>query len=138
MHDIGKIGVPDTVINKTSRLTDEEFAMIKQHPIIGAKILKDIIEMPGIEKGARWHHERCDGKGCPDCISGEDISVFSRIICVADAYDAMTSTRSYRDILPQQKVREELVNGRETQFDPGFADIMISLIDEDKDYKMRG
>ena len=138
LHDIGKIGVPDTVINKTTRLTDEEFAMIKQHPIIGAKILKDITEMPGIEKGARWHHERYDGKGYPDGISGEEIPVFSRIICVADAYDAMTSTRSYRDILPQQKVREELVKGKGTQFDPEFADIMISLIDEDKDYKMRG
>lgn len=138
LHDIGKIGVPDTVINKTTRLTDEEFAMIKQHPIIGAKILKDITEMPGIEKGARWHHERYDGKGYPDGISGEEIPVFSRIICVADAYDAMTSTRGYRDILPQQKVREELVKGKGTQFDPEFADIMISLIDEDKDYKMRG
>ncbi len=138
LHDIGKIGIPDTVINKTSRLTDEEFAMIKEHPIIWAKILKDITEMPGIEKGARWHHERYDGKGYPDGIKGEEIPEFSRIICVADAYDAMTSTRSYRDILPQEKVRAEIVKGRGTQFDPKFADIMIGIIDEDKDYKMRG
>lgn len=138
LHDIGKIGVPDTVINKTLRLTDEEFALIKQHPIIGAKILKDITEMPGIEKGARWHHERYDGKGYPDGIKGEEIPEFSRIICVADAYDAMTSTRSYRDILPQEKVRSEIVKGRGTQFDPKYADIMIELIDQDKDYKMRG
>lgn len=137
LHDIGKIGVPDTVINKTSKLTDEEFAQIKEHPIIGAKILKDITEMPGIEKGARWHHERYDGKGYPDGIKGEEIPVFSRIICVADAYDAMTSQRSYRDVLPQEKVRDEIVKGRGTQFDPVFADIMISLIDEDKGYKMR-
>ena len=93
--------------------------------------------MPGIEKGARWHHERYDGKGYPDGIKGEEIPVFSRIICVADAYDAMTSKRSYRDVLPQEKVREEIVKGRGTQFDPGFADIMLSLIDEDTDYKMR-
>ncbi len=138
LHDIGKIGVPDTVINKTSRLTDEEFALIKEHPIIGAKILKDITEMPGIEKGARWHHERYDGKGYPDGIKGEEIPEFSRIICVADAYDAMTSTRSYRDILPQEKVRSEIIKGRGTQFDPKYADIMIELIDQDKDYKMRG
>ncbi len=137
LHDIGKIGVPDTVINKTSKLTDEEFALIKGHPIIGAKILKDITEMPGIEKGARWHHERYDGKGYPDGIKGEEIPEFSRIICVADAYDAMTSTRSYRDILPQEKVRAEIVKGRGTQFDPQFADIMIQLIDQDTDYKMR-
>ncbi len=137
LHDIGKIGVPDTVINKTSKLTDEEFAMIKEHPIIGAKILKDITEMPGIEKGARWHHERYDGKGYPDGIKGEEIPEFSRIICVADAYYAMTSTRSYRDVLPQEKVRAEIVKERGTQFDPKYADIMIELIDRDKDYKMR-
>ena len=100
--------------------------------------LKDITEMPGIEKGARWHHERYDGKGYPDGIKGEEIPEFSRIICVADAYDAMTSTRSYRDILPQEKVRSEIVKGRGTQFDPKYADIMIELIDQDKDYKMRG
>ena len=99
LHDIGKIGIPDTIINKTSRHTDEEFAVIKRHPIIGAEILKDITEMPGIEKGARRHHERYDGKGYPDGIKGEEIPEFSRIICVADAYDAMTSTRSYRDVL---------------------------------------
>lgn len=138
LHDIGKIGIPDTVINKTSRLMDEEFAMIKEHPRIGAEILKDITEMPGIEKGARWHHERYDGKGYPDGIKGEEIPIFFRIICVADAYDAMISTRSYRDILPQEKVRAEIVKGRGTQFDPKFADIMIQLIDEDTDYKMRG
>ncbi len=138
LHDIGKIGIPDTVINKTSKLTDEEFAMIKQHPAIGAKILKDITEMPGIEMSARWHHERYDGTGYPDGIKGENIPEFSRIICVADAYDAMTSTRSYRDILPQEKVRDELVKGRGTQFDPKYADIMIQLIDEDTDYKMKG
>lgn len=103
----------------------------------GAKILKDITEMPGIEKGTRWHHERYDGKGYLDGIKGEEIPVFSRIICVADAYDAMTSQRSYRDVLPQEKVRDEIVKGRGTQFDPVFADIMISLIDEDKGYKMR-
>ena len=138
LHDIGKIGIPDTVLNKTSRLTDEEFAVIKTHTTIGADILKSITEMPGIEQGARWHHERYDGNGYPDGIKGEDIPEFARIICVADAYDAMTSTRSYRDILPQEKVRAELVRCSGTQFDPKFADIMVQLIDNDPDYKMRG
>ena len=138
LHDIGKIGIPDTVLNKTSKLTDEEFAVIKTHTTIGAEILKNITEMPGIEQGARWHHERYDGNGYPDGIKGDEIPEFARIICVADAYDAMTSTRSYRDILPQEKVRAELVRCSGTQFDPKFADIMVQLIDDDPDYKMKG
>ncbi len=138
LHDIGKIGIPDTVLNKTSKLTDEEFAVIKTHTTIGAEILKNITEMPGIEQGARWHHERYDGNGYPDGIKGDEIPEFARIICVADAYDAMTSTRSYRDILPQEKVRAEFVRCSGTQFDPKFADIMIELIDNDPNYKMKG
>lgn len=138
LHDIGKIGIPDTVLNKTSRLTDEEFAVIKTHTTIGADILKSITEMPGIEQGARWHHERYDGKGYPDGIMGDKIPEFARIICVADAYDAMISTRSYRDTLPQEKVRAEFVRCRGSQLDPKFADIMVQLIDSDPDYTMRG
>lgn len=136
LHDVGKIGVPDAVINKPGKLTDEEFAKIKTHPERGARILQNIEEMPKLATGARWHHERFDGKGYPDGLSGEDIPEEARIIAVADAYDAMTSHRSYRDVIPQNVVRGELVKGSGTQFDPRFAKVMIEIIDEDVDYKL--
>ncbi|WP_026507801.1 HD domain-containing phosphohydrolase [Butyrivibrio sp. MC2013] len=137
LHDVGKIGVPDEVINKPGRLTDEEFACIKKHPAIGGKILGNIREMPELQAGAKWHHERYDGKGYPEGLSGEDIPEEARIIAVADAYDAMTSKRSYRDALPQEVVRAEIEKGKGSQFDPRFADIMLEMIDDDKDYLMR-
>ena len=135
MHDIGKIGIPDTIINKPGKLTDEEFAIIKQHPVIGSEILKSIESMPEVSVGARWHHERYDGKGYPDGLKGEAIPEIARIICVADAYDAMTSNRSYRKYLAQDVVREQIVQGRGTQFDRVVADKMLEIIDSDKDYK---
>ncbi len=92
--------------------------------------------MPALDSGARWHHERFDGRGYPEGIKGKEIPEQARIIAVADAYDAMTSNRSYRGALSQEKVREQIENGKESQFDPVFADIMIAMIDEDKDYKM--
>jgi len=137
LHDVGKIGVPDAVINKPGRLTDEEFAKIKNHPVMGARILKTIREMPKLVTGARWHHERYDGRGYPDGLKGTDIPEEARIIGVADAYDAMTSNRSYRESMPQSKVREQIEGGRGTQFDPRFADIMLQMIDEDTEYRMR-
>ena len=137
LHDVGKIGIPDAIINKKNRLTDEEYAIIKKHPVIGTQILATIKEMPNLSNGARWHHERYDGKGYPDGLAGEDIPEVARIIAVADAYDAMTSHRSYRDTLPQNEVRAELERCKGGQFDPKFADIMISIIDEDKDYQLR-
>jgi response regulator RpfG family c-di-GMP phosphodiesterase len=137
LHDVGKIGVPDAVINKPARLTDAEFDLIKNHPVMGARILKNIKEMPQLSSGARWHHERFDGTGYPDGLKGNDIPEEARIIAVADSYDAMTSRRSYRDPLPQDVVREEIANGRGTQFDPKFADIMLRMIDDDKDFEMR-
>lgn len=137
LHDVGKIGVPTAIINKPGRLTDEEFARIKEHPVIGAQILGKIKEMPSLAIGARWHHERFGGGGYPDGIAGDKIPEEARIIAVADAYDAMTSKRSYRDALPQDVVRGEIEKGRGTQFDPTFADIMLEMIDEDKDYDMR-
>lgn len=137
LHDVGKIGVPDAVINKPGRLNDEEFEQIKKHPVLGDKILKKIREMPKLAIGARWHHERYDGTGYPDGLAGKDILEEARIIAVADSYDAMTSNRSYRGFLPQEKVREEIEKGKGTQFDPVFADIMLQIMDEDKDYKLR-
>ena len=137
LHDVGKIGIPDAIINKKDKLTDEEYDVIKKHPVIGTQILETIKEMPNLSNGARWHHERYDGKGYPDGLAGEDIPEVARIIAVADAYDAMTSHRSYRDTLPQNEVRAEIERCKGAQFDPKFADIMISIIDEDKDYQLR-
>ena len=136
LHDIGKIGVPREIINKTSKLTDEEYEIIKTHPGIGANILNEVSEIPDIAIGARWHHERYDGKGYPDRLMGIEIPELARIIGVADAYDAMTSKRSYRDVLPQEVVSSELIKGKGTQFDPKIADVMLQLIKEDDTYTM--
>ena len=129
LHDVGKIGIPDEIINKPGKLTAEEYETIKTHPVIGERILKSIRERPELAIGARWHHERYDGKGYPDGLAGNEIPEIARIIAVADAYDAMTSRRSYRDILPDEKVRSELEGGKGTQFDPVFAEIMLQIID---------
>lgn len=137
LHDVGKIGVPDAVINKPGKLTEEEFAEIKMHPEKGAKILESLKQMPYLITGARWHHERYDGRGYPDGLVGTGIPEEARIIAVADAYDAMTSNRSYRRGMDQAKVRQQIKEGKGTQFDPRFADVMLQMIDEDKDYHMR-
>ena len=137
LHDVGKIGVPDAVINKPAKLTEEEYAQIKTHPVMGDRILKNIRERPKLAVGARWHHERYDGTGYPDGLSGDKIPEEARIIAVADAYDAMTSRRSYRGILSQDIVRNEIKTGKGKQFDPAFADIMLEMIEEDKDYILR-
>ena len=137
LHDVGKIGIPDAVINKPSRLTDEEYALIKTHSMVGFDILKNITEMPKLAVGARWHHERYDGTGYPDGLVGTDIPAEARMIAVADAYDAMSSNRSYHNVYAQQYIRRELEEGKGTQFDPKFADIMLQMIDEDKEYFLR-
>ncbi len=137
LHDVGKIGIAESIINKNGKLTDEEYEIIKQHPEMGAQILKSINEYPDLYLGAKFHHERYDGRGYPDKLKGEDIPEVARIISVADAYDAMTSMRSYRDTIPQQSVREEIVKGSGTQFDPKFAKIMQHLIDLDTEYEMK-
>ena len=137
LHDVGKIGVSDAIIKKPDKLTDEEYAAIKTHSIKGENILKNISEFPKLQIGARWHHERYDGRGYPDGIAGEDIPLEARIIAVADAYDAMTSKRSYRADMPQEMVRSEIENGRGTQLDAAFAEIMLDMISEDKDYRLR-
>ena len=138
LHDVGKIGIPITVLNKKGALTDGEYEQIKGHSVMGASILENIENNPRFALGAKHHHERYDGTGYPDALKGEDIPEEARIIAVADAYDAMSSDRSYRDHLPQEKIREELINGKGTQFDPMFADIMVEIIDEDKEYRLKG
>jgi len=128
LHDIGKIGVPDTIINKPQKLTEEEFALVKKHPEIGYDILKNFKGIANIEQGARWHHEKMDGSGYPDGIKGDEIPYLVRLISVADSYDAMTSKRSYRDVLPIDYILQELENGKGSQFDSDVAEAMIQLI----------
>lgn len=137
LHDVGKIGVQDAIINKKGRLTDEEYACIKEHPAVGADILKKISDFPELMVGARWHHERYDGRGYPDGLSGDDIPEIARIIAVADTYDAMTSNRSYRHAMPQEAVRAEIDRCSGSQFDPRFAAIMLQMIDEDTEFVMK-
>ena len=135
LHDIGKIGVPNEIINSKSKMTDEEYAIMKTHPAIGSDILEEIKSRPDLMIGARWQHERYDGKGYPHQKAGEDIPYFARIISVADSYDAMTSNRSYRKFLPQDVVRGEIEKNCGTQFDPNVAKCMLSIIDEDVNYE---
>lgn len=136
LHDIGKIGIPDSIINKPDKLTKEEYNIIKEHPVIGSQILSSISTMKDIAISARGHHERFDGRGYPDKKKGTEIPLSARIICVADAYDAMTSNRSYRKYMKQTEVKAEFVKNRGTQFDPDITDKMLEIIDADKFYKM--
>ena len=136
LHDVGKIRVSEEVINKAAKLTEEEFNQIRIHPVSGYHILKDIHEDIRIAYGAKYHHERYDGKGYPNALEGENIPEIARIIGVADAYDAMASNRSYRDALPQEIVRSEIEKGKGKQFDARIADIMLQMIDEDTNYNM--
>ena len=137
LHDVGKIRVSEDVINKPGKLTDEEFDQIKIHPTSGYHILRGIHDDKRICYGAKYHHERYDGKGYPNGLKGDAIPEIARIIAVADAYDAMASDRSYRKALPQNVVREEILKGRGSQFDPKIADVMLEMIDEDAKYDLR-
>lgn len=136
LHDVGKIRIPIDIINKPGKLTEEEYNIIKVHPITGYHILKDISEDNYIAIGAKYHHERWDGTGYPNGLSKDKIPLIARILCVADSYDAMTSNRSYRQVMKQEEVRNEIIKGKGLQFDPEIADVMIKLIDEDKNYSM--
>ena len=137
LHEVGKIGIPDSIVSKDHALTDEEYTELKRYPEIGSEILSNITEFPFLKVGALYHHEWYDGTGYPEGLVGEEIPEMARIIAVADAYDTMTSQRSYRDPLSQLKVREELVKGMDTQFDPKYAKLMLELIDNDSEYIMQ-
>ena len=138
LHDAGKIGIPDGILNKPGSLTDEEYEKVKRHSEMGAAILKNIEKDLKFGSIAKYHHERFDGTGYPTGLKGEAIPEEARIIAVADSYDAMSSDRSYRSHLGQEEIISELKNGMGTQFDPKFAQIMIDIVEEDKDYKLRG
>ena len=128
VHDIGKIGIADAILNKDSRLTDEEYAIMKSHTTRGAEILKDLTFIPHVLDGALYHHERIDGKGYPNGLKGDEIPLFSRIIGVADAFDAMTANRVYRKQMDFGYVLNEMEKGRGTQFDPEIDDILLKML----------
>lgn len=132
LHDIGKIGVPDAILNKPAKLSEMEFGLIKSHTIVGSDILKNMIAVPGACEVARYHHERYDGKGYPSGLSGTDIPLNARIVCIADAYDAMSSDRIYRKALSREKIRQELIDGSGTQFDPELLNRFVEIMDADK------
>lgn len=132
-HDVGKIGIPDTILLKNGKLTDEEYTEIKKHPQIGVDILGDSDMFRDIIPFVKYHHERFDGRGYPEGLSGENIPFIARIAAVADAFDAMSSRRVYRDSLPTQVVREEIFKNLGTQFDPEIATIFLDIIDNHYD-----
>lgn len=133
MHDIGKIGVADTVLNKPGRLTESEFSLMKKHVDIGAEILSGMDEgINGLVDGIHYHHERFDGKGYPEGLSDTEIPLIARILCLADCYDAMTSNRIYRKRLTDEEVRAEFLRCSGTQFDPALTEIFIRLLDTGK------
>ena len=130
LHDIGKIGITDTILNKPERLDDDEFAIMKTHTTIGGEILKDFDSLPDISEGARAHHEKFDGTGYPNGLKGDEISLIARIIGVCDTYDAMATTRAYRKGLDKEIIIKEIERCMGTQFDPAIAPIMIEMIKE--------
>lgn len=130
MHDIGKIGIPDSILKKAAKLTDEEMDVIKTHPVIGGEILKDCTALTGISEGARYHHERYDGNGYCEGLKGNNIPLVARIIGVADSYDAMSNARCYRRALDKDIIIRELKNGAGSQFDPEIVPIMLQMMAE--------
>ena len=130
-HDIGKIGVPDSILLKTSKLTDDEYSEIKNHPSIGAHILSNATIFQNVIPIVKHHHERYDGNGYPGKLKGEDIPFLSRITAVADSFDAMTSKRTYRDSLSLDIVKSEIERCKGTQFDPNCADAFLDILNND-------
>lgn len=128
-HDIGKIGIPDSILLKETKLTDDEYSEIKNHPSIGAHILCNATIFQNIIPIVKHHHERYDGRGYPSQLKGEDIPYMARIAAVADTFDAMTSKRTYRDALPLETVRAEIEKCSGTQFDPEIAKVFLDILD---------
>lgn len=127
-HDIGKIGVPDSILLKDSKLTDDEYSEIKNHPSIGAHILSTATIFKDIIPIVKHHHERYDGHGYPGQLKGEDIPYLARITAIADSFDAMTSRRTYRDSLPIETVISEFERCKGTQFDPELTDVFLDIL----------
>lgn len=132
-HDIGKIGIPDSILLKESKLSDEEYSQIKNHPMIGVHMLGDAAIFTDILPIVKHHHERYDGRGYPSQLVGDDIPYVARIAAVADTFDAMTSKRSYRDSLPIDVVRAEIERCSGSQFDPNIAKVFLDIMNNDFD-----
>ena len=125
LHDVGKIGVPEEVLQKTGKLTPAEFDQMKKHPEIGARILQDVRQMKHVIPGVLYHHERYDGRGYPTGLAGTEIPLMGRIICLGDCFDAMTSNRTYRRALPIEVAMAEIQRCAGTQFDPVLAEAFL-------------
>jgi len=132
LHDCGKIGVPDNILGKPGKLSEEEFEIIKSHTVRGGQILSNFKSLEDANEGALYHHERYDGRGYPEGKAGEDIPLIARMICVADSFDAMNTNRVYRKMLSKEKIISEIETNKGKQFDPRFADAMLRLIKERK------
>ena len=130
-HDIGKIGVPDSILLKETKLSENEYSEIKNHPSIGAHILSTATIFKNVIPIVKHHHERYDGKGYPSQLKGEEIPYLARITAVADSFDAMSSRRTYRDSLPLEQVKQELEEGKGTQFDPKIAEVFLEILEND-------
>lgn len=130
LHDIGKIAIPEKILLKPGKLTEEEYEVIKTHPELGERFVESIQKLKLISNWLKHHHERYDGKGYPEGLKGEEIPISSRIIALADTYDAMTSSRSYREALSHQQALDEIKRCSGTQFDPKLAELFISISDE--------
>ena len=132
LHDIGKIGIPDRILNKPAKLSDEEYAIMKSHVTRGAEILKDFTMIEHVHEGVLYHHEKYDGTGYPQKLKGEAIPLYGRIIGVADAFDAMTTNRVYRKKTSLDYVLNEFKRCRGSQFDPHITDILLKLVEDGK------
>ena len=129
LHDIGKIGIPDKVLNKKGKLSEEDNRAIKTHPELGATIIRNIPHLAPCVNSILHHHERWDGGGYPAGLKGEEISIEARILAIADTFEAMTSARPYRPALPLEEIIKELRKGAGLQFDPKLVEVFIGIIE---------
>jgi len=132
LHDVGKIGIPDAILNKPDKLTNEEFSIIKHHPLKGSELLKRVTGMEEVAVWVSQHHERVDGRGYPKGLKGEEISLEAKIIAVADAFEAMTSDRAYRTRMPTDAALKELQFSIDSQFDKRAVDAFAKVLDREK------
>ena len=130
LHDIGKIAIPDTILNKPSKLSEEEFSIIKEHTIIGANILKNISLIDHVQEIVRNHHERYDGKGYPDGLKGEEIPISAQVVSLADVYDALVSDRVYKKAYSHEKAMEMILNGECGMFNPLLLECLVEIQDK--------
>ena len=130
MHDAGKISVPDAILNKPGKLTNEERQLIQNHTVAGGNMLKQLSSLKGVRETALYHHERYDGKGYPEGLKGNEIPLYARIVGVADSYDAMSSNRVYRRHLSKDEIIEEMQKGSGSQFDPDIVTYMVDMIND--------